>query len=78
MQEWKITKLCYERDTEPYAHTRDTAIKAAATAAGISVHDPVSHTLYDLDMLIAKNGGKAPLTMKAFEKLIDTGLFFRL
>lgn len=39
------------------------------------MHDPVSNTLYDVDMLIAKNGGKAPLTMKSFEKLVDTGMY---
>lgn len=78
MQEWKISKLCFERDTEPYAKVRDLAAKQLAVSAGVSVHDPVSHTLYDIEAIVAKNQGKAPLTMKAFEKLIDTSKFLGL
>lgn len=70
IQEWKISKLCFESDTEPYALSRDSAIKEQAIAAGVSVHSPVSHTLYNPAELIRKSGGKPPLTMKSFEKLI--------
>jgi cryptochrome len=70
IQEWKITKLCFESDTEPYALVRDAAIKQQAITAGVSVHSFVSHTLYDPAELIKSNGGKPPITMKAFEKLI--------
>ena len=70
IQEWKVTKLCFESDTEPYALLRDAAIKEQALAAGVAVHSPVSHTLYDPAELIQRAGGKPPLTMKSFEKLI--------
>ncbi len=33
-KDWKITRLCFEVDTEEYAKKRDAKIKAAAKAAG--------------------------------------------
>lgn len=70
MAEWGVTKLCFEADTEPYALERDAAMKAAAEAAGIEVASPVGHTLYDSAELIKRHKGTAPLTYKAFEKLL--------
>jgi cryptochrome len=72
-KDWSINRLCFEYDTEPYAKERDAEVLQLASAHGIETHTPVSHTLYDLNMLVAKSpGGKAPLTMKGFEKLIDS------
>lgn len=71
-KEWGITKLCFESDTEPYALTRDAGAKELATAAGITVHSPVSHTLYDPADIVRRSGGKSPLTMKSFEKIINS------
>lgn len=68
---WNVTKLCFEYDTEPYALRRDEAARQAAQDANVAVYSPVGHTLYDPNMLIRRAGGKAPLTMKAFEKLVD-------
>ncbi|KAG2432367.1 hypothetical protein HYH02_012940 [Chlamydomonas schloesseri] len=70
-QEWGVTQLCFEHDTEPYAKVRDAAVRKLATEAGVEVVAPVSHTLYDTDMLVARNGGSAPLTMQSFTKLVD-------
>jgi cryptochrome len=70
LAEWGAAKLCFERDFEPYALERDTAARAAAAAAGAAVHAPASHTLYDLEALAAAAGGKAPLTMQSFQKLL--------
>lgn len=71
IKEWRVTKLCYESDTEPYAKVRDARVREAAEAMGVEVFSPVSHTLYDPNVLIAKNGGKAPLTMQSFQKIVD-------
>ena len=46
----------------------DTTVQCAT--AGIEVISCVSHTLYDTSDVVAKNGGKAPLTYKGFEKAI--------
>jgi len=69
-RKWNVKKLCFEADTEPYAVKRDEEIKKLAAEADVQVCDPTSHTLYNPDFLIGKNGGKAPLTMKAFESLV--------
>ena len=70
-KQWNISKLCFEYDTEPYANVRDTQIKRLAQLHNISVHSPISHTLYDLAEITRRAGNKAPLTMKAFEKIVD-------
>lgn len=67
---WGVRRLCYERDTEPYALARDAAVAAAAAATGVDVLAPSSHTLYDVDALLALNHGKAPASMTAFQKLV--------
>ena len=36
----------------------------------MQVNDPVSHTLWNADYLIAKNGGKAPISMSSFTSLV--------
>lgn len=41
-----------------------------AAPAGIEVITCVSHTLYDTADICVKNGGRAPLTYKGFEKAI--------
>ena len=48
-QEWKITRLSYEYDSEPFGKERDAAIKKLASEAGVEVTVRISHTLYDLD-----------------------------
>lgn len=48
-QEWNITKLSIEYDSEPFGKERDAAIKKLATEAGVEVIVRISHTLYDLD-----------------------------
>lgn len=70
-KEWNVQQLCYEVDVEPYARTRDAVISQLAAAAGVEVSAHVSHTLYDTDELVKRSGGKAPLTMQSFTKLVD-------
>ncbi|KAG0486358.1 hypothetical protein HPP92_008453 [Vanilla planifolia] len=66
LKDWKIGKLCFEFDTEPYSQNRDNQIKEIARASGIEVFSPVSHTLFDPAEIIQKNGGKPPLTYQSF------------
>lgn len=48
-QEWNISRLSYEYDSEPFGKERDAAIKKLASEAGVEVTVRISHTLYDLD-----------------------------
>lgn len=49
VQEWNISRLSYEYDSEPFGKERDAAIKKLASEAGVEVTVCISHTLYDLD-----------------------------
>ncbi|KAG1937016.1 cryptochrome-1 [Pimephales promelas] len=70
-KEWKISRLSYEYDSEPFGKDRDAAIKKLASEAGVEVFVRISHTLYDLDKIIELNGGQSPLTYKQFQTLIS-------
>lgn len=48
-QEWQITRLSYEYDSEPFGKERDAAIQKLASEAAVEVVVRISHTLYDLD-----------------------------
>jgi cryptochrome len=68
---WGVTKLTYEKDTEPYAKKRDHLINDLCKARNIEILSVASHTLNDLDRYIGVNkGGKglAP-SYQSFQKL---------
>ncbi|VVC94173.1 unnamed protein product [Leptidea sinapis] len=69
-REWGITTLTFEEDPEPYGRVRDHNISTKCREVGITVASRVSHTLYNLDHIIDRNGGKAPLTYHQFQALI--------
>ncbi|XP_036386218.1 cryptochrome circadian regulator 3b isoform X2 [Megalops cyprinoides] len=70
-KEWKISRLTFEYDSEPFGKERDAAIRKLAMEAGVEVIVKTSHTLYDLDKIIELNGGQPPLTYKRFQTLIS-------
>ncbi|XP_059049198.1 cryptochrome-1-like [Achroia grisella] len=69
-KEWGTTALTFEEDPEPYGRVRDHNIMSKCREVGITVVSRVSHTLYKLDKIIERNGGKAPLTYHQFQALI--------
>ncbi|XP_041651087.1 cryptochrome-1b isoform X3 [Cheilinus undulatus] len=69
-KEWKITRLSYEYDSEPFGKERDAAIQKLASEAKVEVIVRISHTLYDLARIIELNNGQPPLTYKRFQALI--------
>ncbi len=60
---WKITHLVFEKDTDAYARDRDKAVIAAAKEAGVEVIMRSGRTLWDSDLLVAKNGGKPSMSI---------------
>nr|XP_018916708.1 PREDICTED: cryptochrome-1-like isoform X1 [Bemisia tabaci] len=69
-KEWNITCLSFEEDPEPFGKVRDQNIMALCKELSIEVISRVSHTLYKLDKIIEKNGGRAPLTYHQFQTVI--------
>ncbi|KAF5307814.1 hypothetical protein FQR65_LT06686 [Abscondita terminalis] len=69
-KEWGTTSLTFEEDPEPFGRVRDHNIITICEELGITVVQRVSHTLYYLDRIIERNGGKAPLTYHQFQAVI--------
>lgn len=68
---WQVGRLCFERDTEPYARNRDERLRSLAQKCGIEVVSPTGHTLFDPDAVLKAGGGRAPLTYSAFLRVIS-------
>lgn len=69
-KEWGTTCLTFEEDPEPFGKVRDHNISEMCKELGIEVISAVSHTLYKLEKIIEKNGGRAPLTYNQFQAII--------
>uniref|UniRef100_A0AAQ4QUJ3 Photolyase/cryptochrome alpha/beta domain-containing protein n=1 Tax=Gasterosteus aculeatus aculeatus TaxID=481459 RepID=A0AAQ4QUJ3_GASAC len=69
---WKVTKLTYEYDTEPYSLSRDKTVATLAKEHGVEVIYKISHTLYDTERIIEENSGKAPLTYNRMQVIVKT------
>ncbi len=66
INEWKISLICFESDTEPYAKTRDAQVASLAERLNVQVVTKCSHTLYDPSLLFQKNGNKIAGSYQAF------------
>lgn len=69
-KEWGTTALTFEEDPEPFGRVRDHNITELCKELGINVVQKVSHTLYQLQQIIDRNGGRAPLTYHQFLAVI--------
>ncbi|XP_057330375.1 cryptochrome-1-like isoform X1 [Microplitis mediator] len=69
-REWGTTNLTFEEDPEPFGRARDHNITTLCKELGISVLQMVSHTLYKLDEILDRNGGKPPLTYHQFQSIV--------
>ncbi|XP_065087200.1 cryptochrome-1-like [Ochlerotatus camptorhynchus] len=69
-KEWGTTCLTFEEDPEPFGKVRDHNISEMCKELGIEVISAVSHTLYKLEKIIEKNGGRAPLTYHQFQAIV--------
>ncbi|XP_062995400.1 cryptochrome-1-like isoform X2 [Elgaria multicarinata webbii] len=71
-KKWKVTRLTFEVDTEPYARQRDAEVVTLADEHGVQVIQKVSHTLYDTERIIIENNGRAPLTYTRLQTLLTS------
>ncbi|CAH0518271.1 unnamed protein product [Peronospora belbahrii] len=63
---WRITHLFFDAASEPFAIDRDKRAVALAIRLGIKTQVTHGYTLYDLNNVIAENGGEPPKTYTAF------------
>ncbi|KAE8592239.1 hypothetical protein XENTR_v10018699 [Xenopus tropicalis] len=69
-KKWKVTRLTFEVDTEPYSRQRDADVEKLAAEHNVQVIQKVSNTLYAIDRIIAENNGKPPLTYVRFQTVL--------
>lgn len=65
-KEWGISHLVYEKDTAGYAAIRDRQITELASQAGVKVLSVLGHTLYDPELVVKENGGKATMSLASW------------
>ncbi|XP_034474723.1 cryptochrome-2 [Drosophila innubila] len=70
-ERWHVQLLTYETDIEPYAVQRDTAVQKLAAERGVKVDTHCSHTIYNPEVVIARNLGKAPITYQKFLGIVE-------
>ncbi|WP_407541812.1 deoxyribodipyrimidine photo-lyase (plasmid) [Deinococcus radiomollis] len=70
MMQWRIGRLVFEADTEPYARVRDAGAAELARRLGAELKTPGGHTLYDPGVLAEAAGGTLPLSYGSFLKLV--------
>uniref|UniRef100_A0A182J8X8 Photolyase/cryptochrome alpha/beta domain-containing protein n=1 Tax=Anopheles atroparvus TaxID=41427 RepID=A0A182J8X8_ANOAO len=68
-EEWNVSLLTYEHDIEPYAVKRDKTVEEQAAKHKVAVHVEKSHTIFDPDVIVRRNGGKPPLTYQKYASL---------
>ncbi|CAL9701957.1 unnamed protein product [Knipowitschia caucasica] len=71
-KKWKVTKLTYEYDTEPYSLRRDETVTKLAKEHNVEVVYKVSHTLFDINRIIQSNDGKPPLTYNRMQAIVSS------
>ena len=67
----KFENLYFERDTEPYAITRDKNISEICLEYKINVETFLGHTLYDPNEIVNLNKGICPAQYGKFTSLIE-------
>ncbi|XP_016976032.1 cryptochrome-2 [Drosophila rhopaloa] len=68
---WRVELLTFETDIEPYSLARDEAVQKLAKSEGVKVETHCSHTIYNPELVIAKNLGKAPITYQKFLGIVE-------
>jgi cryptochrome len=68
---WGVTHLVFEKDCDAYARARDEVVVRLAEEAGVEVIVRSGRTLFDVDEIVAKNGGKATMSMAQIEKAVE-------
>lgn len=66
--EWHVDVLSFEKDPEPYARMRDTAMSNLAARESVQVLSLHGRTLHPPERYTAQNGGTLPTTFREFQR----------
>ena len=62
--------ICFEKDTESFARTRDADVTRTVEGLGVKVRECHGHTLYNMDHLLQRCDHKPPKKYQAFLALL--------
>lgn len=71
-KEWKVNRLYFEKDTEPFAVARDKDVVTKAKSMGCETVITHGHTLFDCDVVLTKAKGKLTTSYQGFQKLLES------
>lgn len=71
---WGITHLVYEKDSNGYAVVRDQKVKKLAEEKGVQVIEVHGRHLFDPELVVKQNGGKATMTLHTWQT-VSLGIF---
>lgn len=74
IQEWGVTRISFESDSEPFGVQRDAVIQKLAEEAGVEVLSKTSHTLFSPEDIIHANHGVAPMIFEDFLEVLKDNL----
>eukprot|EP01036_Dinobryon_divergens_P025809 gene25809-34396_t len=72
VQRWSISLITFEKDTEPYAMRRDALVADRIASLGVVISSSSSHTLFDPESYIIRNGGVVPTSYGSFQKVFQS------
>ncbi|XP_074647612.1 cryptochrome-1-like [Tubulanus polymorphus] len=70
-EEWDITRLTFEQETEQMYRQRDNEVRRLCSDCGVECVEKTAHTLWDPWKIIEVNGGKPPLTFAEFNDVVE-------
>ncbi|KAJ5984135.1 DNA photolyase [Penicillium waksmanii] len=70
-QLWLIREAPQSKDEDAYARERDGVVVKLAEEAGVEVIVKSGRTLFDVDEIVRKNGGKPTMSMAQIQKAVE-------
>eukprot|EP00913_Durusdinium_trenchii_P030992 g29027.t1 len=71
----RLSRLYFEKDTEPYARSRDVQVECLAKEHRVSIESFSGHTLLDIDATVANPKFKPPISMKSMQSDLGQQVF---
>ena len=71
LSKWGISRLSFEKDSEPFGVQRDAVVQHMAEEAGVEVLSKTSHTLYDPGQIVDANKGIVPMLFADFVRVVE-------
>lgn len=65
-KEWNVVLMTFEHDIEPYSVERDETVLKLAAQNKVEVIQEFSHTIFNPEQVVKKNGGSPPMTYQKF------------